>query len=79
MTAPWRLADGPTGPLRLYSTTVAPGSPPSPVLLLCHELPRVTDGAADTGRAYPALADRLSQESGFRVVIGMLRGAGSDG
>jgi uncharacterized protein len=79
LTAPWRLAEGPTGPLRLYSTTVAPGSPPSPVLLLCHELPRVTGGAADTGRAYPALADRLSQESGFRVVIGMLRGAGSDG
>jgi uncharacterized protein len=40
----------------------------------------MTDGAADTGRAYPALADRLGQESGFRVVTGMLRGAGgSDG
>ncbi len=80
MTAPWRLVDGPAGALRLYSTTAAPGSPPSPVLVLCHELPRVTGGAADAGRAYPALADRLSQESGFRVVIGLLRGAGgSDG
>jgi putative redox protein len=77
VTAPWRLIDGPAGALRMYSTTAAPGSPPSPVLLLCHELPRVTGGAADAGRAYPALADRLSQESGFRVVTGMLRGAGS--
>src|SRR6185437_4522225 len=80
MTAPWRLVDGPAGALRLYSTTAAPGSSPSRVLILCHELPRVTGGAADAGRAYPALADRLSQESGFRVVTGMLRGAGgSDG
>jgi len=74
------LVDGPAGALRVYSTTAAPGAAPCPVLVLCHELPRVTGGAADAGRAYPALADRLSQESGFRVVTGMLRGAGgSDG
>jgi putative redox protein len=46
------------------------------VLLLCHELPRARRGAIDAGRTFPALADRLSQESGFQVVIGMLRGAG---
>jgi putative redox protein len=40
----------------------------------------VRGGAADTGRTYPALADRLAHETGFQVVVGMLRGAGgSDG
>ena len=79
MTGPWRLVDGPAGVLRTYAAT-APGSPGGPALLLCHELPRVRADAADAGRTYPALADRLSQESGFEVTVGMLRGAGgSDG
>ena len=75
MTGPWRLVDGPSGVLRTYAAT-APGSPGGPALLLCHELPRVRADAADAGRTYPALADRLSQESGFEVTVGMLRGAG---
>lgn len=74
MTGPWQLVDGPAGVLRTYATT--PGSPAGPVLLLCHELPRVRRSAVDAGRTFPALADRLSQESGFQVVVGMLRGAG---
>jgi len=73
---PWRVVDGPAGALRTYTTASALGSPPGPVLLLCHELPRVGNGAFDAGRTYPPLADRLGQESGFRVVVGMLRGAG---
>lgn len=73
---PWRLLDGPAGVLHAYATPTVPGSPPGPVLLLCHELPREAGAAADVGRTYPALADRLSQESGFRVAAGTLRGAG---
>lgn len=80
MTGPWRLLDGPAGVLRTYATTGEPGLPPGPKALLCHELPRVPGGAPDTGRTYPGLADRLAHESGFHVVVGLLRGAGgSDG
>ncbi len=75
-TGPWRLLDGPAGVLHAYATPIAPGSPPVPVLLLCHELPRERGAAPDVGRTYPALADRLAQESGFRVATGTLRGAG---
>lgn len=80
MTGPWRMVDGPAGVLRTYTTAMALGSAPGPVLVLCHEMPWPDHGASDLGRTYPALADRLAQESGFRVVAGMLRGAGgSDG
>jgi pimeloyl-ACP methyl ester carboxylesterase len=68
--------DGPAGVLRTYATTTPPGSTPGPLLVLCHELPRGHGAAADTGRTLPALADRLAQETGFSVVVGMLRGAG---
>lgn len=46
------------------------------MILLCHELPRGPGGATDAGRGYPALADRLAEACGCRVVAGMLRGAG---
>lgn len=61
----------------MYGTPVmSPGA----VIVLCHELPRDPDGATDAGRGYPALADRLSEECGCRVIVGMLRGtSGSDG
>ncbi|MGH9083410.1 MAG: hypothetical protein ACRDWN_08705, partial [Acidimicrobiales bacterium] len=68
---PWQVVAGPAGTLQRYC---APGpSRPErrPVVLLCHELPRGTGGAADTGRAYPALADRLAEESGLMVVAGL--------
>jgi putative redox protein len=76
VTGPWRVIDGPAGTLRIYATAAALGSPPGPVLLLCHELPRPPGGAADAARTYPPLADRVAQESGFHVVVGMLRGTG---
>jgi len=75
-TGPWRLLDGPAGVLHAYATPTAPGSPPVPALLLCHELPRERGSAPDVGRTYPALADRLGLESGFKVATGLLRGAG---
>ncbi|HUA94632.1 MAG TPA: alpha/beta hydrolase family protein [Acidimicrobiales bacterium] len=80
MSGPWRILDGPAGALRTYATTGEPGLPPGPKALICHELPRVPGGAPDVGRTFPGLADRLAHESGFQVIVGLLRGAGgSDG
>lgn len=80
MTGPWRLVDGPAGVLRTYVTAGSPDPTHGPTALVCHELPRVPVGGADAGRTYPSLADRLAHESGFQVVVGMLRGTGgSDG
>jgi putative redox protein len=45
-------------------------------VLLCHDLPRPKGAAADVALTYPALADRLSRESGWRVITGALRGCG---
>lgn len=58
--------------LRVYSAPGAKGV----AVMLCHELPRETDGGTDAGQAYPALADRLAHECGCTVVAAMLRGAG---
>ena len=45
--------------------------------MLCHDLPRAKGSAADVALTYPALADRLTRESGWRVVAtASLRGAG---
>ena len=44
--------------------------------VLCPELPRARGEVTDASRSFPPLADRMAQESGFRVVVGMLRGAG---
>jgi putative redox protein len=79
MTGPWRLLDGPAGGLRCYSTAPTP-TDGGATLLLAHELPLASQSASDTGRTFPALADRLAEESGWRVVTATLRGAGgSDG
>jgi pimeloyl-ACP methyl ester carboxylesterase len=59
---------------------VEPVDPAGSVVVLCHELPRDPDRATDAGRGYPALADRLSEECGCRVVAPMFRGtSGSAG
>jgi pimeloyl-ACP methyl ester carboxylesterase len=45
-------------------------------VVLCHDLPRPKGSAADVAVTYPALADRLTRESGRRAVTANLRGAG---
>jgi len=45
-------------------------------VVLCHDLPRPKGVAADVAITFPALADRLTRESGWRVVTAALRGAG---
>lgn len=77
MAGQWRLVDGKAGTLRVYVTPdEGPDPSPGSMLMLCHELPRGPTGGTDAGRGYPALADRLADECGTRVVVGMLRGAG---
>lgn len=64
----------------MYATPGTAAVPPSTVVVLCHELPREPDRGTDAGRGYPALADRLAEEFGCRVVVPMLRGtSGSEG
>jgi pimeloyl-ACP methyl ester carboxylesterase len=48
-------------------------------VVLIHDLPRAKGSAADVALTYPALADRLARETGWRVVTGTLRGAGESG
>src|SRR6185437_7457608 len=73
---PFRLRPGPAGDLASYASTTPQGAPVHGHLLLIHDLPRPKGAAADVALTYPALADRLTRESGWRVVTASLRGAG---
>jgi uncharacterized protein len=80
VTGPFRLLQGPAGDLWSYASATPPGAPVSGHVVLCHDLPRATGSASDVAQTYPALADRLTRETGQRVVTATLRGAGkSDG
>ncbi len=76
MAGPFRLRHGPAGDLATYASTTSAGAPVHGHVLLCHDLPRPKGAAADVAVTYPALADRLTRESGWRVVTAALRGAG---
>jgi pimeloyl-ACP methyl ester carboxylesterase len=76
MPGPFRLRPGPAGDLSSYATATSPGASVRGHVVLCHDLPRPKGAAADVALTYPALADRLSRESGWRVVTAALRGAG---
>ncbi len=76
MQGPFRLRPGPSGDLAMYASATSPGAPVRGHVVLCHDLPRPRGSAADLGLTFPALADRLTRESGWRVVTATLRGAG---
>ncbi|HTU39059.1 MAG TPA: alpha/beta fold hydrolase [Solirubrobacteraceae bacterium] len=76
MQGPFKLRAGPGGDLATYATATGPGAPVRGHIVLCHDLPRPRGSAADIGLTFPALADRLARESGWRVVTASLRGAG---
>jgi pimeloyl-ACP methyl ester carboxylesterase len=76
MAGPFRLRPGPAGDLSLYASSTGPGAPVRGHVVLCHDLPRPKGAAADVALTYPALADHLTRESGWRVVTAALRGAG---
>src|SRR5271155_1987663 len=80
MAGPFRLVPGPAGDLWSYTSATPPGAPVGEHVVLCHDLPRSSGSASDVAQTYPALADRLTRETGQKVVTGTLRGAGaSDG
>jgi putative redox protein len=76
MPGPFRLLPGPAGDLWAYATASPLGSAQAGTVVLCHDLPRAKGSAHDVALTYPALADRLARETGWRVVTGCLRGAG---
>ncbi len=76
MPGPFRLRPGPAGDLASYVSSTGPGAPVRGHVVLCHDLPRPKGSAADVAFTYPALADRLTRETGWRVVTAALRGAG---
>jgi uncharacterized protein len=73
---PFRLRPGPAGDIATYAGATPPGASVHGHVVLVHDLPRPKGGAADVAHTYPALADRLTRESGWRVVTASLRGAG---
>jgi len=77
MSALWQRLEGPVGELRYYVTAGDDDAPAPRTLLVCHELPHSRGAAANVGATYPELADRLAEESGWRVSAATLRGAGS--
>ncbi|MGO8862324.1 MAG: alpha/beta hydrolase [Acidimicrobiales bacterium] len=80
MSGPFRPLRGHAGDLWSYASATTPGAPVTGHVVLCHDLPRASGSASDVGQTYPSLADRLTRETGQRVVVGLLRGAGkSDG
>ena len=76
MPGPFRLHPGPAGDLATYASSTPSGAPVHGHVLLVHDLPRPKGTAADVAQTYPALADRLTRESGWRVATASLRGAG---
>jgi uncharacterized protein len=76
VAGPFRLHPGPAGDLALYASATQQGAPVHGHVMLVHDLPRPKGAAADVALTYPALADRLARESGWRVVTASLRGTG---
>jgi putative redox protein len=60
----------------VYASATPAGDPRRAHVVLCHDLPRPKGSAADVAITFPALADRLTRESGRAVLTGTLRGAG---
>lgn len=75
MSGQWSETAGPAGPLRFYAAG-GPREGTAPLLLLCPELPLIEGTRGDVALPYEALADRVSHESGWRVLAAMFRGLG---
>jgi len=71
----WSEIAGPSGALRFYAAG-GPREGAAPLLLLCPELPTIEGARGDVALPYEALADRVAQESGWRVIAAMFRGLG---
>jgi alpha/beta superfamily hydrolase len=71
----WSETAGPAGLLRFYAAGGAREGA-APLLLVCPELPTIEGARGDVALPYEALADRIAQESGWRVIAAMFRGLG---
>jgi alpha/beta superfamily hydrolase len=71
----WSETAGPAGTLRFYAAD-GPRDGTAPLLLLCPELPTIEGARGDVALPYESVADRVAQESGWRVVAAMFRGLG---
>jgi pimeloyl-ACP methyl ester carboxylesterase len=72
----WSETDGPAGTLRFYAASGPRQSAPAPLLLLCPELPALEEAQGDVTLPYEAVAQRVAEESGWRVLAAMFRGVG---
>jgi len=71
----WSEVEGASGALRFYASG-GPREGGAPLLLLCPELPTIEGTRGVVPMPYAAIADRVAQESGWRVVAPMFRGLG---
>jgi len=71
----WFEAKGAAGALRFYAAGSSREGA-APLLLLCPELPTIEGTRGAFSLPYAAVADRVAQESGWRVVAPMFRGLG---
>jgi pimeloyl-ACP methyl ester carboxylesterase len=72
----WSEVTGPAGTLRFYAAGGSRRPAPAPLLLLCPELPALEGAKGDVTLPYETVAQRVAEESGWRVVAGMFRGVG---
>jgi uncharacterized protein len=79
MSGPFRLLPGDAGDLWSYASATPTGAPVRGHVVICHDLPRAKGSAADVAQTYPALADRLTRETAWRVLTATLRGVGESG
>jgi pimeloyl-ACP methyl ester carboxylesterase len=63
----------------VYSSTETPKLRSSVTVMLCPELPRSPSHADEIARSFPHLADKIANETGNRVVVGLLRGVVGSG
>lgn len=75
---PWQAIEGPAGSLMVHVAGGAGGASASAssAVVLVHDFPVEAGSAERTGRTLPVLADRLADESGWRVLAGCMRGVG---
>ena len=76
MSGQWSETAGPAGTLRFYAAGDPRQSAAAPLLLLCPELPALEGAQGDVTLPYEAVAQRVAEESGWRVVAAMFRGVG---
>jgi uncharacterized protein len=69
----WSEIEGPVGRLRSYSAGQNQFRA-TPTLVICPELPATQGAHTEVAGAYEALANRIANELGWRVVVPMFRG-----